>query len=75
MILKHLNNILELNQLEQEKSKWCLLTSIELMCIIDYDKYKEQIFAYLDKLANEIDLYRRNFYLDLKQRIISNNSI
>lgn len=73
LILKHLNNILELNQLEGERSKWCMLTSVELMSIIDFNKYKETIFNYLDKLANEIDLYRKQFYLDMKQKIISDN--
>jgi geranylgeranyl transferase type-2 subunit alpha len=73
LIEAHLNNILELSKLESDKSKWCLLTAVELMCIIDFNKYKPAIFEYLDKLVNEIDPTRKNFYLDLKQKIIANN--
>jgi geranylgeranyl transferase type-2 subunit alpha len=73
LIENHLKNILELSTLESDKSKWCLLTAVELMCIINYNQYKNTIFEYLDKLVNEIDVTRRNFYLDFKQRIIANN--
>jgi geranylgeranyl transferase type-2 subunit alpha len=71
LIEGHLKNVLELSKLENDKSKWCLLKSIELMCIDEFGKYKQTIFNNLDKLANEIDPYRKNYYLDLKQRIVS----
>lgn len=73
LIETHLKNILDLSKLEEDKSKWCLLTAVELMCIINFSKYKPIVFEYLDKLVNEIDVNRRNFYLDLKQKIIANN--
>jgi geranylgeranyl transferase type-2 subunit alpha len=74
LVESHLKNVIELSKMELDKSKWCLLTTIELMSINNFAKYKTVIFENLDKLANEIDPYRRNFYLDLKQRIIKNNS-
>lgn len=73
LIENHLKNILDLSKLEGDKSKWCLLTAIELMCIINFNQYKPVIFEYLDKLVNEIDVNRRNFYLDFKQKVIANN--
>lgn len=75
LIIEHLNNILDLSDLESGKSKWCLLTLVELMCSVDFAKYKKTIFEYLDKLANEVDVYRKNFYLDLKNKIRANNYI
>lgn len=73
LIVKHLKNILELSELESQNSKWCLLTLVEIMSSVDFDKYRSTIFAYLDKLANEIDVYRKNFYLDLKKKLGANN--
>ena len=69
MIKSHLDNILELSKLESDKNKWCLLTSLELMILLDLDKYREVILDNLDKLANEIDVYRKNFYFNLKNKI------
>ena len=69
LIEKHLNNILELSALENGANKWCLLRAVELMCIVDFGKYRETIYEFLNRLAEEIDLYRRNFYLDLKASI------
>jgi geranylgeranyl transferase type-2 subunit alpha len=69
MIEQHLSNIFELSKLENEKSKWCLLTAIELMCLMNFSKHKEVIFDYLDRLANEIDVYRKHFYTDLRKKI------
>ena len=74
LIENHLKNIIDLSKLESDKSKWCLLTIIELMTISKFSQFKAKVFEYLDKLANEIDPYRKNFYLDLKQKVISNNS-
>lgn len=74
LIEGHLKNVIELSKLEMDKSKWCLLTMIELMSMNSFSKYKATIFENLEKLANEIDPYRKNFYLDLKQKVISNNS-
>ena len=73
MMVNHLKNVLDLSDLEQENSKWCLLTAVELMASIDFEKYRAEIFAYLEKLASEIDVFRRNFYLDLKKKILANN--
>ena len=75
LIENHLANILELSKLESDNSKWCLLTSVELMCMIDFKKYEAKIFEHLDKLANEVDVFRKNFYLDLKNKISFNNSL
>jgi len=72
LIEKHLKNLIDLSEMESNASKWCLLTLVELMCIINFDKYKVNIFRYLDELTH-VDLFRKNFYLDLKQKIISNN--
>jgi hypothetical protein len=74
LIEKHLGNLIELSEMEANASKWCLLTLVELMCIINFDKYKAVIFRHLDELTH-VDLFRKNFYLDLKQKIISNNVI
>lgn len=73
LIENHLNSVLELSKLEADKSKWCLLTALELMCIIDFNKYRDTIFKSLDELA-DVDSYRSKFYMDLKQKIINNNS-
>ena len=72
LIEKHLKNLIDLSEMESNASKWCLLTLVELMCIINFEQYKASIFRYLDELTH-VDLYRKNFYLDLKQKIISNN--
>jgi len=69
MIEKHLANIEELSQLESGQSKWCLLTSVELMSMINYDKYKEKIGDYLNRLASEIDMFRSKFYMDLSEKL------
>lgn len=74
LIENHLNNVIELLKLESDKSKWCMLTLVELMGMVNYEKYKEHIFLYLDKLANEIDLYRQNYYIDLKNKMMKLNS-
>ena len=73
LIAKHLASLVELSSLEADKSKWCLLTLVEIMTIVDFDKHKATVFKYLDELTH-IDVYRKNFYLDLKQKIISNNN-
>lgn len=75
LIIDHLKNIMELSEMESDNSKWCLLTSVELMCCVDFVKYKEKIYEYLDKLAGEVDIYRKNFYLDLKKKICENNKV
>jgi len=74
LIEKHLANLIELSEMEANASKWCLLTLVELMCIINFDKYKAVIFRHLDELTH-VDLFRKNFHIDLKQKIISNNVI
>ena len=66
---KHLENVLELSRMEGERNKWCLLRLVELMCIVDFEKFREHVFDYLSRLASEIDPYRRNFYLDFKAKI------
>jgi geranylgeranyl transferase type-2 subunit alpha len=64
----HLKNILDLSALEDDKSKWCLLTAIELMTIIDANKYKEKISKYINQLQL-IDPKRKVFYIDLSKKI------
>ncbi len=73
LILSHLKNIMELSELEEEKSKWCLLTLVELMSSVDFGKYESVINGYLDRLADEVDVYRKNYYLDLKKKISACN--
>lgn len=75
LMVNHLKNILDLSEMESENSKWCLLTAVELMCSIDFDEHRETVFAYLDKLAGEVDVYRKNYYLDLKKKICANNKV
>lgn len=75
LIINHLKNILDLSEMESDNSKWCLLTSVELMCCVNFVKYKETIFEYLNKLATDVDAYRKNFYLDLKEKICENNNL
>jgi geranylgeranyl transferase type-2 subunit alpha len=70
----HLKAILDLLQFEPE-NKWCLIRLVELMSMVDYNKYKDTILTYLDKLATEIDLYRKDYYLDMKNKIIKTNSL
>jgi geranylgeranyl transferase type-2 subunit alpha len=65
----HLRSVLELLELEGGKNKWCLLRAVELMCLVDFERYKHRVFEFLDRLADEIDTYRRNFYTDLKRSI------
>lgn len=74
ILINHLKNMMELNQFEKETSKWCILKLVELMSIIDYSQYKETIISYLEKLANQVDLFRKNYYLEVKQKLIENNS-
>ncbi len=74
LILNHLKNIMELSELEEEKSKWCLLTLVELMSSLDLNKYKDRINKYLDMLADQVDAYRKNYYLDLKRKITSSSN-
>ena len=68
---EHMSNIQELSRLEKAASKWCLLSLVELMSLIDLKKYEPVIVEYLDKLAQEVDTYRRNFYLDYKKKLLS----
>jgi hypothetical protein len=65
---------MELSELEEEKSKWCLLTLVELMSSVDFGKYESLINGYLDRLADEVDVYRKNCYLDLKKKISACNA-
>ncbi|RMZ93089.1 geranylgeranyl transferase type-2 subunit alpha [Brachionus plicatilis] len=74
ILSNHFGNMMELNQFENENSKWCMLKLVELMGIMDFDKYKENIFSYLDKLADQVDPYRKNYYLDIKCKLKENNS-
>jgi geranylgeranyl transferase type-2 subunit alpha len=67
LMLSHLKNIIDLSGLEMNKSKWCLLTLVQLMQALDYDAYKDEILSHLDKLANDVDSYRKNFYIQLKE--------
>lgn len=69
----HIKSLTDLLELEGGKSKWLMLTLIDLMSLTqaDLEKHKATILEYLDKLANEIDLFRRNFYLDLKLKFSS----
>jgi geranylgeranyl transferase type-2 subunit alpha len=68
-IERHLTNVLELSELECGRNKWCLLRAVELMCIVDFEKHRERAFEFLDKLATDIDVYRKNFYMDMKRDI------
>lgn len=68
---EHLNNIQELSRLENDNSKWCLLSLVELMSLIDLKKYEPVIMEYLDKLADQVDTYRKNFYLDYKKKLLA----
>jgi geranylgeranyl transferase type-2 subunit alpha len=71
LIVSHLNNLRELSALEMNKSKWCLLTLVQLMHMLDNDKYKTEIVSNLESLATKVDTYRRNFYIQLKESIFS----
>jgi geranylgeranyl transferase type-2 subunit alpha len=69
LMTTHLNNLKELSNLEDNLSKWCSLAIIELMCVLDYKSYRDEVLNLCDKLANQIDPYRRNFYIDYKNKI------
>ena len=64
----HIKSLTDLLALENGKSKWLMLTLIDLMSLLDLHKYRPTILDYLDRLANEIDLFRTNYYLDLKKK-------
>lgn len=66
----HITSLVALLELEQGKNKWLLLTLVELMSLVDVAKYKPTILDYLDRLANEIDLFRRSYYLYLKKKFL-----
>lgn len=66
----HIKSLTDLLELENGKSKWILLTLIDLMSIYDLPKYKPNILSYLDRLADEIDLFRRSYYLYLKRKFL-----
>jgi geranylgeranyl transferase type-2 subunit alpha len=68
-IEKHLANVLELSELEGGRNKWCLLRAVELMCLVDFERHRALVFEYLERLAAEIDVFRANFYHDLKRSI------
>lgn len=71
---KHLNNLIELSGLESNKNKWCLLTIVYLMSFIDYNKYKQDIENNLNLLLNQVDIDRKQYYLDLKQKLLFQNN-
>lgn len=70
LMKSHLNNLNELSNLEENSSKWCSLAMIELMCVLDYKSYRNQVLNLCDRLATQIDPYRRNFYVDYKNKIV-----
>ncbi|XP_019849488.1 PREDICTED: geranylgeranyl transferase type-2 subunit alpha-like [Amphimedon queenslandica] len=56
----------ELLQLEPD-NKWCLLTTLQLLEAIDYDKHHKEIIDLYDKLV-KCDPLRRGYYNDLRSR-------
>lgn len=66
----HINSLIQLLELENGKNKWLLLTLVELMSLVDLPRYKPTLLEYLDRLANEIDLFRRSYYLYLKKKFL-----
>ena len=77
LLESHLAKILELSEmpdLEPDERKWSLLTGVELMCALDFDKHKSRVLDHLDRLANDIDIKRKNFYTDLKRKLLLDNS-
>ena len=72
LLSEHLNNILELSEMEKFNSKWCLQTSVHLMLTISFKDFRSTIFEYLEKLTNHVDIYRKNYYLNLMQKFSDN---
>ena len=70
LIVDLYENLKSLSELESDNSKWCLLTMIELMALIDLDRFRSTIVDYLNKLI-DLDKYRINYYLHLRSKLTS----
>lgn len=73
LLKSELGSCIELNDLEPG-NKWVILTLVQLMNVIDPDKYKEDINKYVSELQ-DIDPSRKYYYADLKSKIFVEQSV
>ena len=69
----HINNLKDLSELEADKNKWVLVTLIYLMSFTDYKFHQQTIESYFNRLIDEIDCTRKQYYCDWKGKILKNN--
>nr|ACO11797.1 Geranylgeranyl transferase type-2 subunit alpha [Lepeophtheirus salmonis] len=64
---EELKNSLELLELEPD-SKWTLSSALDIMLTLDFRKYYDDIFKFIDQLLT-LDPFRKGYYNDMRSKI------